>query len=382
MLLSSVSACLPILEKLVTTQRRLPRKKAHYGVGSAKAITCYHHSAVLIIGYNVGNLNRYGRWLVNAQCEKITVLAPARLHMGFIDLSGSLGRDFGSIGIGLNEIYTSISIQRADSLIIRGEGAERAKICTQRLCSALNVSDALAIDILSVIPEHVGLGSGTQMALAIGMGLNHFYHLGLTVRDIARLTERGARSGIGIAVFEKGGLVVDGGRGENTSTPPLLVQLPVPENWRFILVFDDRGQGLHGEQEVNAFKQLAAFPRADAERLSYLLLMQALPAIAEADLPKFGEVINQLQLAVGEHFAPVQGGIYTSPEVAAAMAYLQQQGAVACGQTSWGPTGFCAVDSPQRAQNLLKQVQARFSDSQLSFQVLSARNQPAEIQVQ
>ena len=180
-------------------------------------------------------------------------------------------------------------------------------------------------------------------------------------------------------MFEKGGLVLDGGRGPNTKTPPILVQMPVPEDWRFILVFDQRGQGLHGEQEVNAFKQLPPFPRREAERLSYLLLMQALPAIAEGDLVHFGAVISALQASVGEHFAPVQGGIFTSPEVAKAIEYLEAEGAVAIGQTSWGPTGFCIVQGAGRAAELVAALQRQYADSTLSFMAVSARNQSAEV---
>jgi beta-RFAP synthase len=157
--------------------------------------------------------------------------------------------------------------------------------------------------------------------------------------------------------------------------------MTVPADWRFILVFDQRGQGLHGEQEISAFKQLPPFPRREAERLCYLLLMQALPAIAEADLHKFGAVISELQAAVGEHFAPVQGGIFTSTDVAAAIDSLQQQGAVAIGQTSWGPTGFCAVQGQQFAEQLVAKLQAN-APSSLSFAVVSARNSGAEISVE
>jgi len=316
---------------------------------------------------------------VKARYEKVTVIAPARLHMGFIDLSGALGRDFGSIGVGLNEISTQITLSPAETLTISGPGSERALKCIQRLCLALNVADKLAIEISTAIPEHIGLGSGTQMALAIGMGLSCYYDLALSVRDIAHLANRGARSGIGIGVFETGGLVLDGGRGSETITPPLLVHLPVPEEWRFILVFDQRGQGLHGQQELDAFNRLPPFPRHEAERLCYLLMMQALPAVAENNLSRFGEVISQLQIAVGEHFAPVQGGIFTSQEVAIAINSLEQQGAVAIGQTSWGPTGFCAVQGQTRAEELLQQVQAQFAESNLSFMLTSVRNQGAEI---
>lgn len=312
--------------------------------------------------------------------EKVTVVAPARLHMGFIDLSGALGRHFGSIGLALNDINTHVTItSSSSSLTVNGPCAERASKAVRRFCQFFNLPEQIQIDLSAAIPEHIGLGSGTQMSLAIGAGLNAFYGLGLSVREIAKLADRGARSGIGIGVFEQGGLVVDGGRGTDTETPPMLSRMTVPEHWRFILAFDQRGQGLHGEQEVSAFQKLPPFPRTEAERLCYLLLMQALPAIAEQNLALFGDVITQLQDSVGQHFTPVQGGVFTSPEVAVAMRWLQQQGAVAIGQTSWGPTGFCAVDNPHKADELLVDLQRRFTSEHLSFQVVSARNQAADI---
>lgn len=313
--------------------------------------------------------------------NKVSVIAAARLHMGFMDLSGSLGRHFGSIGVALNEINTHLSLATAPELIISGCAPQRTEKTLKHFCKVLNVADTLHIHFESMIPEHVGLGSGTQLALAIGSALNAFYNLGLSVRDIAKLSDRGARSGIGIGVFEKGGLVVDGGRGENTETPPVISQMSIPEEWRFILVFDERGQGLHGQQEVNAFKELPPFPQQEAARLCYLLLMQGLPAVAENDLFKFGEVITQLQQSVGEHFAAAQGGVFTSKEVAQAMDYLQQQGAVAIGQTSWGPTGFCAVKNEEKAQALISELEKRNINSNLCFQITQAKNSGAEISI-
>jgi beta-ribofuranosylaminobenzene 5'-phosphate synthase len=305
----------------------------------------------------------------------VSVIAPARLHMGFIDLSGALGRHFGSIGVALNEQATRLTVTGADRRSISGPSAARAEKCLTILCEAFGVPDTLEINIECAIPEHVGLGSGTQMSLAIGAALNAFYDLGLNVRDIAKVMVRGLRSGIGIGVFEQGGLVVDGGRGEHTITPPLLARMAIPEAWRFILVFDKRGQGLHGLQEIQAFQELPLFPRREAEQLCYLLLMQALPAVAENDIAKFGEVITRLQRSVGEHFAAVQGGIYTSADVATAMQWLAEQGAVAVGQTSWGPTGFCMVNGADRAAALIDMARRKFADSDtLTFISASARN--------
>jgi len=312
--------------------------------------------------------------------SKVSVIAPARLHMGFIDLSGALGRHFGSIGVALNEISTRLSISQAAKRTITGPSAQRADNCLTMMCRVLNVSDQLNIEIEAAIPEHVGLGSGTQMSLAIGTALDRFYDLGLSVRDIASMMDRGLRSGIGIGIFERGGLVVDGGRGEKTVTPPVLAHFDIPADWRFILVFDKRGQGLHGQQEIEAFKQLPPYPQQEAARLCYLLLMQGLPAVAENDLANFGHVISALQQSVGEHFAPAQGGVFTSHEVAMAMQWLEKQGAVAIGQTSWGPTGFCAVVGAERAELLTFEARQAFrAFNDLSFVLASARNRGGEV---
>ena len=320
---------------------------------------------------------------LKATYNKITVIAPARLHMGFIDLSGSLGRHFGSIGMALNEVNTRLSVSYSDHLKLSGMPSDRALQSIKQLCSALNVPDKLHLELTSSIPEHVGLGSGTQMSIAVGLAISAFYELGLNARDIAQLTARGARSGIGIAVFEQGGLVVDGGRGKHTLTPPVISRMNVPDDWRFILVFDRRGQGLHGDQEIQAFKELPPFPQQEAARLCYLLMMQGLPALAENNIRLFGDVITQLQTSVGEHFASAQGGVFASQEVAAAMQFLQEQGAVAIGQTSWGPTGFCAVQGAELAEQLKQQVEQKFSHCKnLSVLVASARNSGGEVTVE
>lgn len=315
--------------------------------------------------------------------NKITVTAPARLHMGFIDLSGSLGRHFGGIGVALNEINTCLSVSYAKQLTLSGISSKRAAQSIRQLCATLNVADNLHFEFSSCIPEHVGLGSGTQMSIALGLALSAYYELRLDVRDIAGLTARGTRSGIGIAIFEQGGLVVDGGRGKQTLTPPVICRMKVPDDWRFMLIFDKRGQGLHGDAEKQAFKKLPPFPHQQATRLCHLLMMQGLPALAENDISLFGDVITQLQQAVGAHFASVQGGTFASKEVAVVMQFLQAQGAVAIGQTSWGPTGFCIVRGAKLAKQLKQQVEQSFSYCEhVSILVASVRNSGGEVKVE
>ncbi|MGX2042040.1 beta-ribofuranosylaminobenzene 5'-phosphate synthase family protein [Methylocaldum sp. MU1018] len=312
----------------------------------------------------------------------VTVVAPARLHMGFLDLGGSLGRKFGSVGVGIHEIATRLTLVRSDRPAAEGPDAQRAVAVVEKLARAVGRPFPAAIRIHQAIPGHAGLGSGTQMDLAVGMGLSRLYELGLGVRDIAPIVERGARSGIGIAVFERGGVVVDGGRGAHTVIPPVIARLEMPSEWRFILILDERGQGLHGAHEVEAFQALPAFPAEQAAHLCHLLVMKGLPALAERDIAGFGAVIAELQKVVGDHFAPAQGGRFTSPDVGAALAFLAERGAVGIGQSSWGPTGFCLVDDARRAEALLQEARQRFGDRPaLRFLLAAARNHGAEIAV-
>jgi beta-ribofuranosylaminobenzene 5'-phosphate synthase len=314
---------------------------------------------------------------------RVTVTAPARLHMGFLDMGGSLGRKFGSIGVGINEIATRLSLVRAEVLSAEGPGAERALAAAGKFSAVVGRPCSAAIRIDKAIPGHVGLGSGTQLGLAVGVGLARLYGLDHSARDVAPMLERGARSGIGIAVFDQGGLVVDGGRGAETVIPPVLCRMELPADWRFIIILDHRDQGLHGTAELQAFRELPVFPAEEAARLCHWLLMRGLPAAAEGNIHNFGAVITELQRSVGDHFAPAQGGRFTSRHVDSALGFLASRGAVGIGQSSWGPTGFCLVENPALAETRLAEVRARFGDwPHLEFLIGTARNQGADISVE
>jgi beta-RFAP synthase len=313
----------------------------------------------------------------------VTVVAPARLHLGFLDLGGSLGRRFGSLGVGIHEIATRLTLWPADRPSAEGPGAERALALAGKLEAALGRPLPAAIRITDTIPPHAGLGSGTQMGLAVGVGLARLHGLNLGAREIAPLVERGARSGIGIAVFDAGGLVLDGGRGARTSIPPVLARLHLPRSWRFILVLDYGDRGLHGVDELRAFRELPEFPAAVSADLCHRLLLRGLPAVAEDDIAAFGTFLSDWQTAVGEHFAPAQGGRFASPDVAEAIRWLGDAGAMGLGQSSWGPTGFCLVDGSAAAEALLARARARFGDRPgLDFRIGTPRNRGADIRVE
>ena len=267
--------------------------------------------------------------------------APARLHLGFVDMHGGLGRRFGSIGLAVSELDAQVWAAPAAVLQLEGLAAERVAPIARRLLAATADNRGLHVITHALPPAHVGLGSGTQLALAIAAAGAGALGLARSPRELAALMGRGERSGIGIAAFEDGGFIVDGGRGPTTTTPPVLARLSFPPAWRCLLLFDERAQGLSGAPERAAFDSLPTMPAARAGRLARTVLVGLLPAVAESDFRAFSAHLAQIQALIGAHFAPKQGGIYTSARVGAALMELSRAFDLpGIGQSSWGPTGF------------------------------------------
>ena len=300
--------------------------------------------------------------------------------MGFLDPSGRAGRRFGSIGLALDRPATRLKVAHASCCSARGPQAERAQRYAEDIGERLELPDGVSVTIEESIPVHVGLGSGTQMALAIGTAMARLHGLDLSAKSIAELLQRGARSGIGVGAFEHGGLLLDGGHGGRAGLPPLVARAAFPEPWRVILVLDRDMIGFAGDRERLVFEELPEFPAAAAGDLCRLVLMHILPAIAEADIHAFGAAVTELQGRVGDYFAPVQGGRYTSKAVAEALSSCDAGQVFGIGQSSWGPTGFGFCESEARAEAVRRELEAHFRGApNLEFMVCRGRNVPGDV---
>ena len=310
----------------------------------------------------------------------VAVTVPARLHLGFLDLNGGLGRRFGSIGLAISGLKTSITFNAASQLRVTGPENERVRGYLQAMQRALGIESTCHVRIDEVVPAHAGLGSGTQIALAVAAGVRRLHGLPLDVRGDAIRLERGARSGVGIGLFDHGGLVVDGGRGPLTTAAPVVSRMPFPEQWRILVVLDPHRQGVHGPDEREVFSKLAPSSDGQAAHLCRLVLMKALPALAECDIAGFGSAIKEMQMLLGDYFATIQGGSrFSSPDVAAALAALEDEGAYGIGQSSWGPTGFAFAPSAEEANRLIESVCRHSRCRDLDIRIVAGLNRGAHI---
>ncbi len=310
--------------------------------------------------------------------NEVRVAASARLHLGFLDLHGGLGRKFGGLGLAIDGPKTRLTLTRAEEVSIEGPQADRAGSLFETARAAFAPGAKARLVIHEAIPEHVGLGSGTQLALAIAAALRRLEDVAGDAAADAAAMGRGARSGLGAGLFERGGFIVDGGRSEDGPTAPVVARLAFPPEWRILLVSDRDAEGVHGQREREAFAALPAFSEPTAGDLCRRVLLQALPALCERDLPRFGEAIEHIQRAVGDYFAPAQGGgRFLSVAVERAVAALVAAGAVGGGQTSWGPTGFAFAASQAEAERIAARV--RPPAEGLSIEVFQALDRGARI---
>src|SRR5882672_9897119 len=99
-------------------------------------------------------------------------------------MNGSRGRRFGSVGLTLQGPRVELSVRRASSLISTGPQSERAAKFAALLRDKFNLPGDFQITVEHAIPEHAGLGSGTQLGIAVGAGLARLFRLELPVREI------------------------------------------------------------------------------------------------------------------------------------------------------------------------------------------------------
>jgi len=286
----------------------------------------------------------------------VRVEAPARLHMGMLDVAGDRVRRFGGLGVALSRPAAVVEASPSDEVTAEGPDAERAVAVARRCREALGLAGGARVRVLEAIPAHVGLGSGTKLALAVTAALAALAGQTPEPRAIARAAGRGARSAVGLWTFVLGGLVVEGGVRPGVEQPaPLLARHAMPDEWRCVLAIPNAEPGLSGPAEEEAFARL----RPDSNHaalVAQLVLTSLLPGLAEGDLTEFGTALTRVQLLVGESFASVQGGVF-HPRAAPLVDALLRLGAAGAGQSSWGPAVYGVVGDEQEGRELAGRIE-------------------------
>lgn len=285
------------------------------------------------------------------------VKTPSRLHLGFIDPLGKLGRVYGSIGLAIKEPYWLIEVEKAEELSIETDDVEalrKIEGIVERAQSFLGKRLSLNISVLSSVPFHVGLGAGTQLSLAVSEAILKVEGASYTKEDVIRISGRGKRSGIGIAVYFNGGFVLDVGKRVESELPPLsLLKLDFPSDWLFLVVLPSLSLRVHDKVEE---AKLNLLRDVNICEISHLILMGLLPSLVERDIRLFGEYLSLIQRKVGEIFYDAQGGVFADKVCEELIELMLKMGAYGAGQSSWGPVVYGLVERGEGALRLLEGV--------------------------
>src|SRR4051812_44332280 len=105
------------------------------------------------------------------------VETPARLHFGILDLRGNLGRCFGGLGAAIPSPSLLLEATLAGQVSAEGPDAARAIEFARRFLENRNLTGGAHLRIHRAIPSHSGLGSGTQLGLAVARALADLHGL-------------------------------------------------------------------------------------------------------------------------------------------------------------------------------------------------------------
>ena len=315
---------------------------------------------------------------------RVRIKTPSRIHITLIDLNGAIGRIDGGVGLALRNPSVEIIAKEDDEVVVEGRclNLDRFKAVAKVLSDKFG--KGIRINVLSDYKAHVGLGSGTQISLAVAKAFNEVYDLGFSVRELAQMVGRGGTSGIGVAAFEIGGFIVDGGHSRKekpeflpssaskAKPAPVIARYDFPD-WDVVIAIPDL-TGFYGTEEVDLFRNICPIPLEEVRELCHLILMKMLPAVVEEDLDELGDAIWRIQ-HLGFKKAEIDryGDLIRN-----ALAYIGDT-TKAVGMSSTGPAIYAITDS--NARDIAKDLKLFFEDLGLRCEttITKAKNSGAEI---
>ena len=309
----------------------------------------------------------------------LRITTPCRIHLSLIDENGYTGRVDGGIGLMLdrpNVVFEASN--NAEEFQIEANRYYRESIevineIASKVFKTFNISNKnFHFNLKRYFPSHVGLGSKTQLSLAIISAITKLKNIDhLSTEHLTQLVDRGGTSGIGWRGFETGGFILDGGHdygfgkeketflpsSATTSINPALTisRHNIPENWRFVLVIPDVKKGAYGDEEVRVFQNYAPIPQKEVNEVSHQIIMKIIPGIIKSDLECFGEGLKRIQ-NIG--FKKIE--IELQHEIVKNfLTFFDEYGLKAYGMSSFGPSVIGIVESDTEAEVLLKEIQKK-----------------------
>ena len=330
----------------------------------------------------------------------LRITTPCRIHLSLIDENGYTGRVDGGIGLMLdhpNVVFEASNCAEEFKIEAHKYYRESIEVINEiasKVFKIFNISNKnFHFNLKRYFPSHVGLGSKTQLSLAIATAITKLKNIThLTTSELTKLVDRGGTSGIGWRGFETGGFILDGGHdfgkgkeketflpssASSSSNPALTIFTHnIPENWRFVLIIPNVKKGAFGDEEISVFQNYAPIPRNEVNEVSHQIIMKIIPGIIKNDLKCFGEGLKRIQnIGFKKVEIELQHDI-----VKDLLKFFEEYGLKAYGMSSFGPSVVGIVESDSEAEALLKKVQKKQKNGGGHIYICKPNNTGAKIE--
>ncbi len=256
----------------------------------------------------------------------VLVSAPSRLHLGFIPPVEE-GAMPGSAAVSLDAPRINLEMKESEALHVSGRYAGEFFSLASSFIDEFAPGKGADITVAESISRHVGLGSGTRMALSVGMGLSALYGLGLSPYEISDFYGRAKNSRAGLESLIHGGL--------SLVSPSRTIHLLLPDEWVFIVAIPSLRHDFYGTREQSMMSNLGRMRHAETDLISALE-----KAVRAGDITEAGRILGDIDRYTGEWFRDFQGGTYTHELTEKVVLTAKEHGAASAGQSSWGPAAY------------------------------------------
>ena len=321
----------------------------------------------------------------------IKITCYCRINFGLIDLSEKPYRIDGSHGIYTNLVLGEVEMKTIDTdcdiIDTNDSNIKRYKQvilnCKQYIGK---YTESIYIKINNLIGVHKGVGSGTQLSMAIVECFNQTYDLNLSIDQKAFLALSGGTSSIGVYCFSNGGYLVDAGRlypkeknivgpGEIfcfDSLPPLVTRIEAP-SWYVCILIPQKLKEINGDDEKNLFDLFTPIPNNQVNEICMWILKGIIPSITTNNIYSFGFCIEKIMsLGFKKKEIDTRGTVISDR-----IRVLKRLGLKGVGMSSFGPTVFGFIDNDVLAKKIYDDIYRLFYNDKVYLTTI--RNKGADI---
>lgn len=286
----------------------------------------------------------------------IEIGIPAILPLTLLKIRKNGSESIGLLGATLQHPPIQIRAQAASQLSITGPRADVASAYAQQLLETMQPTTSVEVQIEHAIPAFMGLGSESMLSLGILHALNHINGRdAISISEAAQLLKMETTAALPLWGYHHGGLLLLD-LADHSAAPLRRAEPDTSEKnaWGFVLVLPRVNAGVAENMELNRQSDLLAGGLSIGRGVDEAYVDTLWNAVEMDDLSAFGQALTALQTQNQAAFGRSARLPMTDEKAPAVLQIMQEQGAVAWGQSLTGYALYALTRGARATINLRK----------------------------